>query len=155
MSELKRRRLALLCRLREMHVERARTEHLEAQSAYQEKRELAEETQRRIESLDDWAGERLAGTAPVPPEVLRQVHLLRGAECLSLERQRADQAQSLEGVELARGELAQKFEELSVAERLAQRHQKLVTTEQLRHGYVELDDAGVQSKLDAKEKSWP
>lgn len=155
MKDAKQRRLALLCRLREMHIERARTDHVAAQSELDEKREAVDDTQRRIRALDEWAQERLAGSAPVPPDVLRQAQVLRVAEHMSLERQRAEQAQCLERVELARGELAKKFEDLSVAERLAQRHQKLVLAEQLRHGYVELDDAGVQSKLEAKEKTWP
>lgn len=151
MNDRKQRRLELLCRLREMHVERARTDHVDAQAELDAKRELADETQRRIQALDVWAGERLAGGEAVPPELLRQAQMFRGAESVSLERQRAEQQQSHERVEVARGELAQKFEELSVAERLSTRHQQLALGEQLRHGYVELDEAGVQSKLEAKE----
>jgi hypothetical protein len=151
MSDRKQRRLELLCRLREMHVERARSEHVDAQAELDEKRERADDTQRRIAALELWAGDRLGGGTPVPPEVLRQAQLFRGAEQLELERQRVEQEQAHGRAELARGELAQKFEELSVAERLAARHQQLALTERLRHGYVELDEAGVQSKLEPKE----
>jgi hypothetical protein len=52
----------------------------------------------------------------------------------------------------ARAELGTKFEELSVVERLTERHVATHTTEQLRRAYVDLDETGMQRKnLEAKE----
>jgi len=150
-TDRKQRRLELLSRLRGMHVEQARADHVAAQAELEEKRARAENTQRRIEALDLWAGEQLSGGTALPPELLRQAQLYRGVEKVSLDEQRAEQEKCRERTEAARGELAQKFEDLSVVERLAVRHQQFVMHEQLRHGYVELDEAGVHSKLEAKE----
>lgn len=151
MTDRKQRRLELLGRLREMHLEQARADHVAAQAELEEKRERAEDTQRRIEALDLWAGDQLAGGSALPPELLRHAQLFRGVEKVALDEQRAEQEKSRERTEAARGQLAQKFEDLSVVERLAARHQQSVMHAQLRHGYVELDEAGVQSKLEAKE----
>jgi hypothetical protein len=152
MNHRKQNRLALLCRLREMHVEQARAEHVAAQIDLDEKREQADATQVRIAALDDWAAEQMGGGSALMPEVLRQAQLFRGVEKQALERQRAAEEESRQRAEAARGELAHKFEDLSVAERLSDRHRQFITHEQRRRSYVELDEAGAQKKnLEAKE----
>ena len=152
MNKRRKQRLELLCRLREMSVEQARADHVAAQAELEQRRERADETQRRIEALDGWAAKQLSQGTPLAPELLRQAHLFRGVEHRTLEQQRADQAQQSEQTEAARGELTQRFEELSVVERLSVRHTQAHSHEELRRGYVDLDEAGIQRmNLEAKE----
>ena len=151
MNDRKQHRLRLLCRLREMRVEEARADHAAAQAELADRREKADDTEGRLKALDAWAGERLAGGDPLLPEVLLQAQLYRGVEKDTLQRQRADEAESQERTETARGELTVRFEELSVVERLATRHARALTDEEIRSGFVALDEAGVQRKLGMKE----
>jgi len=146
MKDRKKQRLDLLYRLREMHVEQARADHVAAQTELEEKREQADGTQQRLRALDTWAMEKIAGGAPLIPEVLRQAQLFRGVEKKTLEQERAAEAESRERTEGARAELSMRFEDLSVVERLALRHAQTVTNEQIRRGYVALDEAGAQRK---------
>jgi hypothetical protein len=146
MNDRKTRRLQLLYRLREMHVEEARAEHVAAQAELERNRDRAEDTQQRLQALDSWAVEQIAGGAPLIPEVLRQALLFRGVEKEALEEQRAEEAQSRLRTEGARAELGTRFEELSVVERLTTRHVQALTNEQIRRGYVALDEAGTQRK---------
>lgn len=146
MNDRKKQRLDLLYRLREMHMEQARADHVAAQTELEEKRERAEDTQTRLEALDSWAAEKMGGGAALIPEVLRQAQLYRGVEKRTLEQERAAEAQSRERTEGARVELNARFEDLSVVERLAIRHAQIVTNEQIRVGYVALDEAGAQRK---------
>jgi hypothetical protein len=118
-SDRRKQRLELLYRLREMNVEQARAEHVAAQTELDQRRERAEATQRRLEELDEWTVAKISQGAPVVPELLHQAHLYRGAEKLTLEQQRAEQAKQDELTEAARGQLSARFEELSVVERLA------------------------------------
>jgi flagellar export protein FliJ len=152
MTDRRGRRLELLQRLREMNVEQARAEHVAALAELEKRRESAEDTQRRIASLDQWSVEQLSRGAPLAPELLRQAALFRGAEQGVLKQQRAAEAQQGELTEAARGVLTHRFEELSVVERLAERHAHTKTHEQLRKGFIELDEAGTQRmNLEAKE----
>jgi hypothetical protein len=146
MKDRKKQRLDLLYRLREMHVEQARADHVAAQTELEEKREQADGTQQRLQALDTWATEKISGGAPLIPEVLRQAQLFRGVEKQTLEQERAAEAESRERTEGARVELSTRFEDLSVVERLALRHAQTVTNEQIRRGYVALDEAGAQRK---------
>jgi hypothetical protein len=150
-KDRRQQRLDLLCRLREMGVEQARAEHVAAQAELDERRERADATQRRIEALDEWTVAQIAHGSPLAPELLRQAHLFRGTEKSSLDEQRAEEARPEEITEAARGELGARFEELSVAERLSARHVQLVTHEELRRGFVELDEAGMRKQYEAKE----
>jgi len=152
MKDRKKQRLELLSRLREMHLEQARADHVAAQAELEQRREQADDTQKRLQALDTWTVEKITEGAPLIPEVLRQAQLFRGVEKKTLEQQRADEAQSRERTEGARAELTTRFEQLSVVERLAIRHGQAVTYEQTRLGYVALDEAGTQRKnLAAKE----
>jgi len=152
MSDRKKQRLELLHRLREMHVEQARADHVAAQAELERKNETAEDTQRRLQTLDHWAAERMSGGAPLIPEVLLQAQLYRGVEKQALEQQRVDCAEAQERTEGARAELTARFEELSVVGRLATRHAQTVTHDQTRLGYLALDEAGTQRmNLEAKE----
>jgi hypothetical protein len=146
MIDRKQRRLRVLSRLREMKVEQARADHVAALAELEEKRELADDTQRRIVALDEWADSLLTVSAPLNPELMRQAQLFRGAEKQTLENQRAEQEQSRVQTEVMRDELRQKFEELSAIERLRARHERFVNHGNLRQGYVELDEAGTQRK---------
>jgi hypothetical protein len=150
-KDRRKQRLDLLCRLREMNVEQARAEHVAAQAELEQRREAAEDTQRRLEALDEWTVAQVAQGSPLAPELLRQAHLFRGAEKSTLDEQRADEARQGELTEAARGELSARFEELSVVERLSARHVQLVTHEDLRRGFVELDEAGIRKHYEAKE----
>ena len=152
MNDRRKQRLELLSRLREMKVEQARAEHVAALTELESRRQCADATQHRLEALDSWASEHLATGAPLAPELLRQAHLYRGAEKRTLEEQRAAEARQGELTEAARGELGARFEELSVVERLATRHAQVLTHEEIRRGFVELDEAGAQRmNLEAKE----
>jgi hypothetical protein len=151
MKDRRKQRLQLLYRLREMNVEQARAEHVAAQAELDQRRERAEATQRELEALDQWAVVQLTKGSAVTPELLRQVHLYRGAEKNTLDRQRAEEAKQGELTEAARGDLGARFEELSVVERLAARHAQNVTLEELRRGFVELDEAGIRKHHEAKE----
>jgi hypothetical protein len=152
MSDRKQQRLRVLSRLREMKVEQARAEHVTAQEDLDAKRERADDTQRRIETLDAWLLDQLSRGTKIIPELMRQARMFRAVEKQALDSQRAEQEQSRRQTEAARDELREKFEELSVVERLAVRHQQSVSHENLRLGYVELDEAGAQRKnLEAKE----
>lgn len=152
MKDRKKQRLELLSRLREMHVEQARADHVAAQAELEQKREQADDTQKRLQALDTWTVDKIIEGAPLMPEVLRQAQLFRGVEKKTLEQQRADEAQSRERTEGARAQLSSRFEELSVVERLGRRHAQAVTNEQIRRGYVALDEAGTQRKnLEVKE----
>jgi hypothetical protein len=151
MTDRRKTRLELLCRLREMNVEQARAEHVAALAELDARRERADATQRGIEALDQWAIDQLSHGGVVAPELLRQTHLFRGEEQGALEQQRAEQASQGEISEAARGELTSRFEELSVAERLAARHTRVMTQEELRRGFIELDEAGTRKSLQAKE----
>ena len=121
-SDRRKQRLELLYRLREMNVEQARAEHVAAQTELEQRRESAEDTERRLEELDEWTVGQLSQGAPLVPELLRQAQLFRGVEKRTLEQQRAEEADSSECTEAARGQLSARFEELSVVERLAARH---------------------------------
>lgn len=151
MTDRRTRRLELLRRLREMHVEQARADHVAALAELEACRERAETTLRGIEALGQWTAERLARGEPVAPELLRQAQLLRRAEQAVLEQQRAAETEQGEVTESARGELNGRFEELSVAERLAERHTRNLGHEELRRGYIELDEAGARKSMQAKE----
>jgi hypothetical protein len=151
MTDRKKQRLELLCRLREMSVEQARAGHVAALAELESRRGRADETQRRVDSLDIWTVEQLSQGAPVSPELLRQVHLFRGAEQSVLNQMRVDEAKQGELAEDARGELTNRFEELSVAERLMARHTKLLTHQEIRRGFVDLDEAGARKSSQAKE----
>jgi hypothetical protein len=152
MNDTRQKRLDLLCRLREMNVEQARADHVAAQAELEERREKADDTERRIQALDQWSIERLSRDAPLAPEVLRQAQLYRGVEKSALDEQRSEQERQRELTEAARGELTARFEELSVVERLAVRQTKATTDHQIRRSYVDLDEAGVLAKnLESKE----
>lgn len=152
MTDRRQSRLELLRRLREMHMERARADHVAARTELEQRHAACEDTERRLAALDDWARARLSGETPLSPDTLRQAQLYRGSERQLLERQRADETDSQRRTETARTELGARFEELSVAEKLAARHASARLTEQLRAGYAELDDAGARRKnLEAKE----
>ncbi len=151
MIDRKRKRLELLRRLREMGVEEARADHVAAQTELDERREQADGTENRLKALDDWTVEQIARGAPLIPEVLHQAGLYRGVEQLTLEEQRAQEAESRDRTEAARGVLTARFEELSVVERLATRHARVRTDEEIRSGFVALDEAGLQRKLGMKE----
>lgn len=150
MNDRRRKRLELLQRLREMGVEQARSEHVAASTELEQRREKADDTERRIAALDAWAVERVSQGAALSPELLRQTQLFRGVEKRSLEQQRSDEAEQRELTEAARRALTERFEELSVVERLALRHGEQMNHEQLRRGFVELDEAGIRKSL-AKE----
>ena len=152
MTDRKQQRIELLRRLRELEMEHARAQHVAAQADLEQKRAAADDTQGRIAALDEWASAQISGGSPLLPEVLRQAQLFRVVEAQALERQRGEERQSVQKTELAQGELAHRFEELSVAERLGERHARLVVVNELRRGYVELDEAGAQRKnQEAKE----
>ena len=152
MTDRKKLRIELLRRLREMDMEHARVQHVAAQEEFARKRAQAEDTQDRIVALDEWTRARVSGGGPLSPEVMRQAQLYRGLEARALETQRGEERQSSQRAESARGELAHRFEELSVAERLGTRHAQWVNLNELRRGYVTLDEAGAQKKnQEAKE----
>lgn len=152
MNDPRQKRLDLLCRLREMSVEQARADHVAAQAELEQRREKADDTERRIEALDQWSIEQLSRGEPLAPELLRQAQLYRGVEKSVLETQRSEEASQREQTEAARGELTARFEELSVVERLTVRHVKATTDHQIRRGFVDLDEAGVLAKnLESKE----
>jgi hypothetical protein len=152
MSDHKKRRLELLCRLREMHVEQARADHVVAQTELDERREKADDTERRLQTLDEWSVGQFTAGAPLAPELLRQAQLFRGAEKKTLEQQRADEAQSRERTMAAHDELRQQFEQLSVVERLATRLAADRALDQSRRAAVSLDEAGMQRKnLESQE----
>jgi len=143
-NDRRKKRLELLRRLREMNLEQARAEHVAAQAELEQCRKRADETQRRIEALDAWSGERAAQGQMLAPEILRQAQLFRGAEKQVLTEQRAAEQEQLGVTEEARSELGTRFEELSVVERLAGRHAQNATREEFRRAYVDLDEAGAQ-----------
>lgn len=151
MTDRRQKRLELLCRLREMRVEEARADHVAAQAELDEQREKADDTEIRLKALDDWTVGQIVGGAPLIPEVLRQAGLYRGVEKDVLERQRADEEKSRERTEAARTELGARFEELSVIERLSARHVRTTVNEQIRAGFVALDEAGIRKTLEPKE----
>lgn len=151
MSDRRKQRLELLYRLREMNVEQARAQHVAAQTELEQRRERAEATQRGLEALDEWAVAQLTKGSPVAPELLRQAHLYRGAEKHTLEQQRAEEAKQGELTEAARGELSARFEELSVVERLATRQAQTASHEEIRRGFVDLDEAGIRKHYQVKE----
>ena len=150
MTDRRQKRLELLKRLREMSVEQARSEHVAASAELEQRREKADATEQRIAALDEWAGTRVSQGAALSPEILRQTQLFRGVEKHSLEEQRNDETQQLDVTETARRALTARFEELSVVERLARRHDEHLNHEQLRRAFVELDEAGIRKTL-AKE----
>jgi hypothetical protein len=150
MNDRRQKRLELLKRLREMNMEQARSEHVAASAELDQRREKADDTERRIAALDAWAVERLSQGAALSPELMQQAQLFRGVEKRSLEQQRDDEAAQREITETARRALTARFEELSVGERLAVRHGEHMNHEQLRRGFVELDEAGIRKTL-AKE----
>ena len=152
MTDTRKKRLELLCRLREMTVEQARADHVAAQAELEQRREKADDTESRIEALDQWSVEQLSRGSPLMPELLRQAQLFRGVEKSSLDTQRHEEASQRELTEAVRGELTARFEELSVVERLAVRHVKAATDTQIRRGFVDLDEASVLAKnLESKE----
>jgi hypothetical protein len=151
MTDRRLKRLELLCRLREMTVEQARAEHVAAQVELLERRARADATQRQLEALDEWTAARITQGLPLAPELLRQAQLYRGTEKHALDEQRAEESKQGDVAESARGELTARFEELSVAERLAARHSRAVTDEELRRGFLELDEAGLRKQHEAKE----
>jgi hypothetical protein len=152
MSDSRQRRLDLLYRLREMHVEQARADHVVAQTELEKRREKADDTERRLQSLDEWSISKLTGGSPLAPEILRQAQLFRGAEKQTLEQQRADQAKSEQHTSAAHDELKQRFEQLSIVERLATRLTADRTQDQNRRAAVDLDEAGMQRKnLESQE----
>ena len=135
-----------------MRVEQARADHVAAQTDLDQKRAQADDTQRRIAALDDWAAEQITRGAPLLPEVMHQAQMFRVVEKNALDLQRDAEEASRLRMEEKRSELAHQFEDLSVAERLSRRHQQAVAHDQLRRGYLELDEAGAQRKnLEAKE----
>jgi flagellar biosynthesis chaperone FliJ len=150
MNDRRQKRLDLLKRLREMSVEQARSEHVAANTELEQRREKADDTEQRIAALDAWSVERLSQGAVLSPELMQQAQLFRGVERHSLEQQRDDEAQQREVTEGARRELTSRFEELSVVERLALRHGEQMNHEQVRRGFLELDEAGIRKTL-AKE----
>jgi flagellar biosynthesis chaperone FliJ len=150
MNDRRQKRLELLRRLREMSVEQARSEHVAASTELDQRREKADDTERRIAALDAWAVERSSQGAMLSPELLQQAQLFRGVEKRSLEQQRSDEAEQREVTETARRALTERFEELSVVQRLALRHGEQMNHEQLRRGFVDLDEAGIRKTL-AKE----
>jgi len=150
MNDRRQKRLELLKRLREMSVEQARSEHVAASAELDQRREKADDTERRIAALDAWSVERVSHGAALSPELLQQAQLFRGVEKRSLEQQRSDEAEQREVTETARRALTERFEELSVVERLALRHAEQKNHEQLRRGFVDLDEAGIRKTL-AKE----
>lgn len=152
MNDPRQKRLDLLCRLREMNVEQARADHVAAQAELEERREKADETERRIKALDQWSIEQMSRDRPVAPELLRQAQLYRGVEKSALDAQRSEEERQRDLTEAARGELTARFEELSVVERLAVRHDRAKTDHQIRRAFVDLDEAGVLAKnLESKE----
>jgi len=152
MKDRKQQRLDLLCRLREMSVEQARADHVAARTELDERAARCTETENQLAAVDMWRSGQLAAGAPLLPELLRQAQLYRGAQQQALDQQRADEALSQQRTEAARAELGTKFEELSVVERLTERHITTHTTAQLRRAYVDLDETGMQRKnLEAKE----
>jgi hypothetical protein len=151
MSDRRQKRLELLRRLRDMNVEQARAEHVAAQEALEQRREAADDTERRLEALDAWSIERLSAGAPLAPELLRQAHLFRGVEKHALDEQRSEESRQRELTEAARTELGARFEELSVVERLSGRHAKAVNHENIRRGFLDLDEAGIRKSLEPKE----
>jgi hypothetical protein len=151
MSDRKRKRLMLLYRLREMRVEEARADHVAAQVELDARREKADGTESRLKALDEWTVGHLVGGAPLIPEVLHQAGLYRGVEKDALERQRAEEAKSRELTEAARGTLTARFEELSAIERLSARHAQTLVNQQIRAGFVALDEAGIRKTLEPKE----
>ena len=144
MSNSRQRRLDLLFRLREMHVEQARADHVVAQAELDERRERANDTEQRLQTLDAWAIGKLAGGGLLAPEILRQAQLFRGAEKQTLEQQRADEAQSEQRTTAAHDELKQRFEQLSIVERLATRLTADRIQDDNRRAAVNLDEAGMQ-----------
>jgi hypothetical protein len=150
MTDRRQKRLDLLKRLREMSVEQARSEHVAASTELEQRREKADDTEQRIAALDAWSGERQSQGAPLSPELLQQAQLFRGVEKRSLDQQRSDEAEQREITETARRALTARFEELSVVQRLALRHGDQVHHEQVRRGFLELDEAGIRKTL-AKE----
>jgi flagellar biosynthesis chaperone FliJ len=151
MNDRRQKRLELLKRLREMNMEQARSEHVAANAELEQRREKADQTEQRIESLDAWTVERLSQGSTLSPELLQQTRLFRGVEKHSLDQQRGDETQQREVTETARRALTVRFEELSVVERLALRHAEQMNHEQLRRGFVELDEAGIRKSLEPKE----
>jgi flagellar biosynthesis chaperone FliJ len=150
MTDRRQKRLELLKRLREMGVEQARSEHVAASTELEQRRETADATEQRIAALDEWAVARTGQGAALSPEILQQTQLFRGVEKRSLEQQRDDETQQREITETARRALTARFEELSVVERLALRHDEHRNHEQLRRSFVDLDEAGIRKSL-AKE----
>ncbi len=144
MNDRRQKRLDLLQRLREMSVEQARSEHVTARKGLDERQALVDDTEQRIAALDLWAIGRLTGGAPLSPEVLQHAQAFRGVEKRSLEQQRSDEAEQREVTETAHRELNARFEELSVVERLALRHAEQKNHEQLRRGFLDLDEAGIR-----------
>ncbi|HEV7610175.1 MAG TPA: hypothetical protein VGO61_22780 [Steroidobacteraceae bacterium] len=152
MSDHKKRRLDLLCRLRELHVEQARADHVVAQTELDKRREAADDTERRLQVLDEWAVGQLSVGAPLVPEILRHAQLFRGVEKKTLEQQRGEQEQSQQRTAAAHDELRERFEQLSVVERLATRHAADVSVDLNRRAAVTLDEAGMQRKnLESQE----
>ena len=152
MSDSRQRRLDLLYRLREMHVEQARADHVVAQTELEERREKADDTERRLQVLDEWSTGQLATGAPLAPEIMACARLFRGAEKQTLEQQRADEAQSEQRTTAAHDELKQRFEQLSIVERLATRFTADRTQDLNRRAAVDLDEAGMQRKnLESQE----
>jgi len=152
MTDPKQKRLDVLRRLRELRVEEARADHVAAQAELAERSAQVDDTQQRIVALDTWAGEQFAAGARLLPDVLRQAQLMRGFEERQLEQQRGAEAESRERTDAARGELVQRFEQLSVTERLAARRARDADHEQLRRAFIELDEAGARrANLDVKE----
>jgi hypothetical protein len=131
-------------------MEQARSEHVAASTELEQRREKADDTERRIAALDAWAEERATQGAALSPELLQQTQLFRGVEKGSLEQQRSHESEQREVAETARRALTERFEELSVVERLALRHGQQMNHEQLRRGFADLDEAGIRKTL-AKE----
>jgi hypothetical protein len=147
MNDRRQKRLDLLKRLREMSVEQARSEHVAAQTELEQRREKADGTEQRIAALDAWTIARQSQGAALLPELLQQTQLFRGVEKHSLDQQRDNEAQQREVTESARRDLTLRFEELSVIERLALRHGEQMNHEQVRRGFLELDEAGIRKTL--------
>jgi hypothetical protein len=150
MKDRRQKRLELLCRLREMHLEKARADHVAAQTELETRRAQADDTQRRIQAIESWTHEQLT-QGPLAPELLRQAEMCRVVERRTLLVQRGEEQVSQERTEEARRELGDRFEQLSVAERLTVRHARIVDVEQIRRGYVELDEAATRKPIPAKE----
>jgi hypothetical protein len=148
----RKKRLDLLHRLREMNLEQARAEHVAAQTELDKCSKRADDTQRRIEALDEWTVAQVAQRQPLAPELLRQAQLYRGVEKHALDEQRAAESKQRDVTEAARGELGARFEELSVVDKLTVRHVANTTREEFRRAYVELDEAGARRlNQEAKE----